>query len=204
MLEMGLSIVWHAARALARARWITAGVVVIFALGIGLNYALFALVDRLLFRPLPYEKPEQLFLLQEIDRDTGQPKSSLPQRYVTEARRRLAFLEGMATAGDTGSYYVTPDLDGPELRLSNVTYQMTAITGRPPVLGRGFTAEDDQRKRAVVMLTYEGWQERFGGSPDVLGRKLWLRDDAYEIIGVLPRGFILPGPFLDPTMMGMR
>src|SRR5262245_24429583 len=90
---------------------------------------------------------------------------------VNQSRTRT-FLDGIAMAGDTGSYYVTPDLDGPELRLSNVTYQMTAITGQIPVLGRGFTAEDDQLKRAVVMLTFEAWQERFGGRPDVLGRDL--------------------------------
>src|SRR5262249_30653413 len=51
---------------------------------------------------------------------------------------------------------------------------------------------------------YEGWQDRFGGSPGVIGRSLWLRDDAFEIIGVLPPGFIPPGPFVDPTMIGLR
>jgi predicted permease len=95
-------------------------------------------------------------------------------------------------------------MDGPELRLTNVTYQMPAILGLNPVRGRGFNEEDDRLKRAVVMLTYEGWQDRLGGTPDVVGRRLWLRDTAFEVIGVLPPGFIPPGPFVDPTMVGIR
>ena len=195
----------QAIRSLIRARWFTVGAVVTFALGIGTNIAVFALVDRLLFRPLPYHEPERVFLIQEVDLDSGQPKTSLPKRYVDEARARLAFLGGgTAMSGDGGSYYLNPDMDGPELRLSNVTYQMPAVLGLNPVLGRGFTQEDDRLKRTVVMLTYEGWQDRFGRSPDVIGRKLWVRESAYEIVGVLPPGFIPPGPFVDPTMVGLR
>jgi len=195
----------HAIRSLVRARWFTAGAIVTFALGIGTNIAVFALVDRLLFRPLPYNEPQQLFLLQEVDLGTGQRKASLPKRYVDEARTRLAFLDQrMAMMGDSAGYYFTPDMDGPELRLTNVTYQMPAILGLNPVQGRGFNEDDDRLKRAVVMLTYEGWQDRLGGAPDVVGRKLWLRDDAFEVIGILPPGFIPPGPFVDPTMVGIR
>src|SRR5262245_13386041 len=205
LIETGLSILLHAIRSLWRARWFTMGAVVTFALGIGTNIAVFALVDRLLFRPLPYQEPERLFLIQEVDLDSGQGKSSLPKRYVDEARARLAFLDKrMAMIGDTAGYHITPDLDGPELRLSNVTYEMPAILGLNPVLGRRFTEEDDRLKRALVMLTYEGWQNGCGGSPDVVGRKLWLRDSAFEIVGVLPPGFIPPGPFVDPTMIGIR
>jgi len=195
----------HSIRSLARARWFTAGAIVTFALGIGTNIAVFALVDRLLFRPLPYHEPQQLFLIQEVDLDTGQRKYSLPKRYVDEARTRLAFLdERMAMMGDSAGYYFTPDMDGPELRLTNVTYQMPAILGLNPVRGRAFNEEDDRLKRAVVMLTYEGWQDRLGGAPDAVGRKLWLRDDAFEVIGILPPGFIPPGAFVDPTMVGIR
>src|SRR5215510_7069575 len=112
LLETGLSIVWHAIRSLARARWFTTGAIVTFALGIGTNIAVFALVDRLLFRPLPYQEPERVFLIQEVDLDTGQAKSSVPQRYIDEARARLGFLDKrMSMMGDSASYYFNPDMD---------------------------------------------------------------------------------------------
>ncbi|MBI4473740.1 MAG: ABC transporter permease [Acidobacteria bacterium] len=205
MVESGFLILSNAIRSLGRARWFTAGAVVTFALGIGTNIAVFALVDRLLFRPLPYDEPERLFLIQEFDLDTGQRKSFLPKRYTDEARTRLAFLDdGMAMVGDSAGYHLTPDMDGQELSLSNVTYQMPALLGLNPVLGRGFTEEDDRLKRGVAMLTYEGWQDRFGGSPDAVGRRLWLLNNAFEIVGVLPPGFMPPGPFVDPAMAGLR
>ena len=104
LVESGLLILLHAIRSLARARWFTAGAVVTFALGIGTNIAVFALVDRLFFRPLPYLEAQSLFLIQEVDLDTGQRKSFLPKRYIDEARTRLAFLDArMAMIG--GRYY---------------------------------------------------------------------------------------------------
>src|SRR5262245_20184290 len=91
----GSVILLNAIRPLARARWFTAVAAITLTLGLGINIAVFAMVDRILFRPLPYDEPHRLFVIQEVDLETGQRKSSLPARYFTEARLRLGFIEAM-------------------------------------------------------------------------------------------------------------
>ncbi len=118
-------------RFLARSPGFAAGAAATFALGIGVNIAIFASVDRLLFRPLPYREPDRLFLLQMIDTQSGQ-RVSLPARYVAEARAQFSFIEDVAVLGDSTGYFMTPDGDGPEIRVSMVTSRMLDVAGVQP------------------------------------------------------------------------
>ncbi len=188
-------------RSLRRSPGFAAGAAATFALGIGINIAAFASVDRLLFRPLPYRDADRLFLMQQIDLDSGQ-RVSMPARYVVEARA-LGLIEDLAILGDSAGYFLTPAHDGPELRVSFVTSRMLAVGGVTPALGRGFTDADAELKRRVVILTDEAWRARFGADPGVIGRRLWLGDDSLEIVGVLPPGYIPSGTFIDLNVAGI-
>ncbi len=192
----------RACRSLVRARGFAAAATATFALGIGINTAVFASVDRLLFRPLPYREPDRLFLLQQTDLESGQRGSFLPARYVAEAKAQLDVIEELAILGDSSGYFETPDAECPEIRVSFVTSRMLALSGVTPALGRGFTDEDALERRLAI-LTHEGWQARFGGEPNVLGRRLWQRGASLEIVGVLPPGYIPPGAFIDPNASGI-
>jgi putative ABC transport system permease protein len=189
-------------RSLARSPWFAAGAAATFALGIGINVAVFASVDRLLFRPLPYRDPDRLFLLQMIDVESGQ-RVSLPTRYVVEARSQLGIIDDLAVLGDSTGYFMTPEGDGPEVRVSLATSRMLDVAGVRPIKGRGFTEDDDRFERRVVVLTHEGWQARFAGDPGVVGRRIWYRENSLEVIGVLPPGYIVPGTFIDPNISGI-
>ncbi len=191
----------HAWRSLRRSPGFAVGAAATFALGVGINTAVFASVDRLLFRPLPYRNAHRLFLLQQIDLESGQ-RVPLPARYAVEARH-LGIIDDLAILGDSTGFFMGPDGDGAEVRVSMVTSRMLEIVGLQPIIGRGFTAEDDRSARRVVVLTYEGWTSRFASDPNVLGRRLWFRDDSREIIGVLPPGYITPGTFIDPLISGV-
>jgi predicted permease len=191
----------HAWRLLRRSPGFAAGAAATFALGVGINTAVFASVDRLLFRPLPYRHADGLFLLQQIDVESGQ-RVPLPARYAFEARE-LGIFDDLAILGDSTGFFMGPDGDGPEVRVSMVTSRMLEITGQRPIIGRGFIEEDDRLARRVVVLTHEGWTSRFASDPNVLGRRIWFRDDAREIVGVLPPGYITPGPFIDPNISGV-
>ena len=194
----------HAWRSLIRAPWFALGATATFALGIGINVAVFASIDRLLFRPLPYRDPDRLFLMQQTDLGSGQRVSFLPAKYVAEARAQLDMIEDMAVLGDsTGGYFQTPAVEGLEIRVSMVTSRMLDLCGVRPVLGRGFVEEDDRLERKVVILTHEGWQARFGGDPNAVGRRLWTRDSSLEVIGILPPGYIPPGGYIDPDISGV-
>jgi predicted permease len=191
----------HAWRSLRRSPGFAAGAAATFALGIGINTAVFASVDRMLFRPLPYHNADRLFLLQQIDVESGQ-RVPLPARYAFEARD-LGIIDDLAMLGDSTGFFMGPDGDGPEVRVSMVTSRMLEITGQRPIMGRGFIDEDDRLARRVVVLTHEGWTSRFASDPHVLGRRIWFRDDAREIVGVLAPGYITPGTFIDPNISGV-
>jgi predicted permease len=189
-------------RSLVRSPGFALGAAATFALGIGINIAVFSSVDRMLFRPLPYRDADRLFLIQQIDLDSGQ-RVNLPARYAMEAKAQLDFIEELAILGDSTGYFMGPDGDGPEVRVSMVTSKMLEVGGIRPVMGRDFTDEDDRFQRRVAILTHEGWQARFASDPNVLGRRIWYRDTSLEIIGVLPPGFIVPGTFIDPNISGI-
>lgn len=191
----------HAWRSLVRAPGFAAGATATFALGIGINVAVFSSVDRLLFRPLPYRDADRLFLIQQIDLDSGQ-RVPLPTRYVVEARA-LGLIEDLAILGDSTGFFMTPAHEGAEVRVSMVTSRMLAVGGVRPIIGRDFSDEDDRVNRQVAILTHEGWRARFGGDRNVLGQRIWFRDRALEIIGVLPPGYIPPGTFIDPDISGI-
>jgi putative ABC transport system permease protein len=193
----------HAWRSLGRAPAFAIGATAVFALGVGINAAVFSSVDRMIFRPLPYRDANRLFMLQEIDVESGQNVTFLPARYVLEAGRQIDAIEAMAYLGDSSGFFETPVNDGLEIRLSFVTANMLDIGGVVPILGRGFTAEDERLRREVALVTYEGWQARFGGDPDILSRRVYSRVGSLQIIGVLPPGYIPSGALLDPTAIGV-
>ena len=197
-----MMVLGYAWRSLLRTPGFALAATATFALGIGVNAAVFASVDRLLFRPLPFRDSDRLFLLQQTDVDSGQ-RLPLPARYLVEARDQLGLIEDAAFLGDSSAYFATPAGDGPEIRISRVTSRMLEVSGVRPAIGRGFLEDDDRLDRQVVVLTHEGWLARFGGDPDVLGRRIWFRDNSLEIIGVLPPGFIVPGAFIDPNIVGI-
>lgn len=191
-----------ALRSLGRTPAFALGAVAIFALAIGINVAVFSSVDRMLFRPLPYRHADRLFLLQEIDRDSGRPLTFLPARDVLEARQ-LDVVDAITYLGDSSGFFEIPANDGAEIRLSFVTANMLGVGGVAPILGRDFNPEDERLRRNVALVTYEGWQGRFGGDPNILGRRVYARARSLQIVGVLPPGYIPAGAFLDPNASGI-
>ena len=82
-----------------------------------------------------------------------------------------------------------------------VTANLWTVLGAKPLLGRVFTEDEDARGARVVVISYGLWQRRFGGSRDVLGRKIILNDNPYEVIGVMPREFyFMPARDIDIWM----
>jgi hypothetical protein len=82
-----------------------------------------------------------------------------------------------------------------------VTWTFWSVLGVNPVLGRVFTQVEDDKIVRVVVISYGLWQRRFGGSPNIVGRKISLNDEPYEVIGVMPRAFyFLPSRDIDLWM----
>jgi predicted permease len=186
-------------RGFRRERGFTASVIGTLALGIGVNAAMFGIVDRLLLRgPAHVHDAERVRRLQA----TVQPPGRNIQRsgwfgYVTyDALRR----EGRSVEA-VAAYSVAEDGTvlgrGPDARRINrgeATAGLFPLMGVAPALGRFFTEREDDtaRPEPVVVIGFGLWQRDFGGRPDVIGRPITLDNTAYTIVGVAPRGFTGP------------
>jgi predicted permease len=194
----------YALRSLLRARWFTVAAVFTFALGIGVNVAVFSTVDRILLRPLPYGAMDELVMLRACGQD-GECAGGFPSLVAFEGQSRLTTIEDMAVAAMAGSYSVSPNPgEAPPLRLSGVSANLLRVVRVQPVLGRDFTDEDAAERRRVAILSHESWVRRFEGTPDVITTTIGSAARPVSIIGVLPPGFIPPtSSFPDPTWDGL-
>ena len=177
----------YGARMLLKKPGFTLIAVLTLALGIGANTAIFSVVNALLLRPLPYAEPERLVHLAEKSRDGGRRDVAYPN--FADWRARAQSFEGMASVRSQ-SFSLT-GVDQPvQLRGRTVNWNFFQLLGVQPQLGRMFVDADDQYGAArTVLLSHGMWKERFGGAADVLGKKLLLDGEPYEVIGVLPPGF---------------
>ncbi len=168
----------------------TAVAVLTLALGIGANTAIFSLINALLLRPLPGIKdPHQLALV------TDKGNSSLPYALYERLRDRSQSFSGLFTVEGPRKWKMTTvgqRAAGPEsVQAQAVSGNYFDVLGVPAALGRTLTANDDLRGRpqAVVVLSYDFWQRRFGLNPAVLGTTITLNDTPFTVVGVSARGF---------------
>ena len=186
------SDVRFAARSLRSAPWFTLTAVTTFALGIGVNVAVFSAVERMLFRPLPYADAGRLMFLRNCNVRTGFCGGSFPAQIAFELQRQSTTIEDLAVFAFAGQYRVSRDPDEPPVLLIGVSPRALKVLGVQPAFGRDATAEEIASKRPLVWISHETWTARFAGTSDVLGRRMWAGTEEAEVIGVLPRGFIPP------------
>lgn len=177
-----------AARRLSRAPSFTAVATLTLALGIGANVALFAVVDAVLMRPLPYPEPERLLSLFETHVPGG--GRDRPATVANLADYAVPALQGLAAYG-----FRSKDLTGagtPETLAGTIVgASYFGVLGVAPALGRGFGPHDMQPgAEKVVIISHGLLQRRFGADPALLQRTIRLDGEAHRVVGILPRGFV--------------
>ncbi|RKH45633.1 ABC transporter permease, partial [Corallococcus llansteffanensis] len=182
----------HALRTLRNAPGFTVVAVLTLALGIGANSALFSVVKGVLLTPPPYPRPEQLVHLAPDFAAFGLTavSSSVPEYrdYVTHTR---AF--SSLAAFHRGDVTLTGQESPRRFHAITGTASFLPTLGVSPVLGRGFTEEEETPGRdKVVILTDTVWRSAFAKDPEVLGRTLRLDGVAHTVVGVLPPGVAYP------------
>ena len=176
----------QAARGLRKNPGFTLAAVLTLALGIGANTAILSVADAVLFRPLPYADPDRLHILLMLDRKTGQRYGWTPFEYL---RTLDEHHRGLGRTGIAESRVAVFNSGEPEnVSLVSVSADYFRILGISPQMGR-LLNPDDQRG---IMLSYAAWHQRFGGDKRVLGRQVQLGKATFEVIGVLPKGFVFP------------
>jgi predicted permease len=180
----------HAIRGLRRTPAFSAAVILTLALGIGANTAVFAVIDTILIRPLPYPEAEALVSIWHTA--PGLPGvtdlSCSPSMYFTyrEENRTFEQFGAWSSSGVSVTEVAEPEL----ARALLVTYGVLDAVGVKPLMGRWFSRADDTPGSAeTVMLTHGYWQRRFGGDPSIVGRTLTIESRPRTVIGVMPEEF---------------
>jgi putative ABC transport system permease protein len=159
--------------------------VLTIALGIGASTAIFAVVQAIVLRPLPYARAEQLVCVWMISPEGGQQRVALPDAY--DLRERCDSFSGVAHYL-TGSFEVRSGDRTEELATASVSTDTLTVLGVTPILGRDFLPGDDSRDaEQVAILGYDLWQRWYGGDSAVIGKSLLVRGVSRTIVGVLPR-----------------
>ena len=181
----------YTARMLRKSPLFTLAVVGTVALAIGANTAIFSVVNAVMLRPLPYEKPDRLVWIAEKN-----DKLNLPT-FAASVLNYLSWKEQSRTFEPMGAFgFATFNLTGlgdPEqLTGGTVTPSLFPLLGIKPLLGRAFAADEDRPGSAKVAMIGEGlWKRRFGGDPSVVGRHLTLNSIDHTVIGIAPASLAL-------------
>ncbi len=187
-------------RTLRRTPGFTVMAVVVIALGIGANVALFTVVRSVLLKPLPYRDPERLVVMYEAEPDQPHHTPWLPVDAGSfwDWQRATKPVAEMALVSPFQGYNVSSDGGKlPEVvDAAWCTGNFLSVIGVQPALGRGFTADDDRPgAAAAVVLSASFWKRRYGADPAIVGKTMWLDSKPYTIIGVLPSTFVYSGAF---------
>lgn len=173
----------HTIRLLLKSPGFTITAILILGFGIGVNTAVFSLIDGVLLKPLPYPNPNQLVNVLLRAPDSGRSDFDYPDFIDLSGAQRSFDTLCVSDGGDwldwrEGDYAtrVNVDFASPEI---------FGVTGRPLILGRSFTDAEDIPNGALLIVLSEGfWRKHFKADPDVIGKSIVLSGESFRIIGV--------------------
>src|ERR1017187_4405521 len=191
-LERFLQDLRYAVRILLKAPGFTAIVVLVLALGIGTNTAMFSAMHALILNPFPFPESDRIVYLDA--RHSSGRNSGTGYRDFLDWRAQNTVFEEMAISPWTAGYTLTGQGEPQRVSVAETTYGFDRVLAVRPVLGRFFSAEEDRPGgQRVTVISYAAWQRRYGARPDALGRTVTLDGAPHTIIGILPDRFALPG-----------
>jgi predicted permease len=187
----------YGARMLARSPGFTAIAVLTLALGIGVNTALFSVVNGVLINPLRFPEPDRLVAVFSRNASYTQASVSYPN-FLDWVRDNRSFSALAAFRGD--DFNLTGSGEPEHVPVEMVSADFFPVLGVRPVLGRTFRPDEDQLGGTPVALIGGGfWKRKFGAAPDVVGKTLTLNGVAYNIVGVIPASFRYIGGNFHPS-----
>jgi putative ABC transport system permease protein len=184
-----------AVRSLFKSPGFVIAAVLVIALGIGANTAIFSVVNAVLLRPLPFENPDQLVVLYHTP-----PQKSFPgmTRFSVSPANYYDWKSMSSSFQQTAIYgfksFNLTGVDKPENVVgAGIEPSFFSVFGIQPMIGRGFSTEEDQPgHEKVVVLSHRFWKERFNSDPGVVGRTVDFDGEKYSVVGVMPESFARP------------
>ena len=179
----------HGIRILAKSPQFTVLAVLTLALGIGGSTAVFSVVEARLFRPLPFEQPEELLWITQSDTAKGWDRIRLSAPNFVDLRSQATSFEFLAASRGGAKTVLASDAPARREQFFLVTPAVFPMLAIQPAEGRVFDGEDGF---SVAMISQRFRLAHFGGEEDVIGRTLTTEDGVYEIVGVLPERLYFP------------
>ena len=201
-----MNTLWQDIRFALRMLWknwsMTAIVIVVLALGIGANTAIFSVINAVLLRPLPYADPDRLVRLSEDSPQVPQMSISYPN--FLDWREQNRVFSGLA-AVQFRSLNLTGANEPERLAGRAVSANFFDVLGVRPALGRGFAADEDRPGANRVCLIGHGlWQRRFGSDASIIGKQLTMSGEQFTVVGVLPESYRFGTPTDVFVPIGLR
>jgi len=189
-------------RRLRKSPGFTATVIATLAIGIGANTAVFSVLNSVLLKPLPYPNPDRLISMR-LEAPGAAGLANFADGLQLSPSLYFTFTEQNRTLQSLGVWIpqtanVTGIAKPEEVHTVLISDGVLQTLGVPPVAGRWLSQTDQEPRGAkAVMLGYGYWQRRFGGDRSVIGRSITIDAEPREIIGVMPRGFLLVNKDFD-------
>lgn len=181
-------------RSLSKTPGFTIVAIVVIAVGIGVNTAVFSVINTVLLKPLIFPHQEELvYLMNTSPRGSG-PGANIPKFRIW--REQTSIFSKVAGFDFGGAGLNLTGGDKPQqVQGVHVTQQYLSMLGAPVIMGRTFTqAEDSPHGGRVTVLSYALWQSRFGGDPKIVGKTIQLDGQPYLVLGVIGKSFVTDTP----------
>jgi putative ABC transport system permease protein len=192
LLETVIRDVRYAARSARKSPGFMSVAILNLALGIGLNTAVFSVVNAVLLRRPAYLEPDRLVVLRERFPAIGEATLGMAQAEYLDYRDRTRAFSAMA-GHESAVFDLTGGPEPVRIHAQRATHTLFSTLGVSPLIGRTFSAaEDDPDAPHVIVLGYDLWQRLYGGRSEALGSVLRLNEQPYTVIGVMPAGFGFP------------
>lgn len=180
-LRYGLRLLW-------KNRGFTAIALLALALGIGANSAIFTIINAVLLRPLPYERPEQLVWV--WGRWAQGNRASISPPDFLDYRAQAQSLDYFCAMLNNLGFNITGEGEPERIAGAMVTTDFFRMLGVKPALGRDFLSEEEKVANSQVVIISHGlWQRRYGGRPDIVGKQLTLDGKDVTVVGIMPASF---------------
>src|SRR5260370_26303940 len=160
----------------------TAAVSAMLALGIGLSTAIFSVVYGVLLQPLPYPNADRIVALWPTAPKGGYPRFNVSAALWLEWRKKSTLLEDIALTRPIANFNLTGDGPPERLQGARASFNLPRVLRATPFLRRIFSEEEERSDARVAMLSHAFWKRRFGGDAGILGRKIQLNAEPFEVL----------------------
>src|ERR1700756_1881288 len=183
-----------AVRSLLKAPGFTLVAILVMAVGIGANTAVFSVINAVLLKPLTYPDPQSLVHLMNTGDQGSFPDANVPKFNIWQ--QQTAVFQQVAAYDTGGAGLNLTGNDQPEqVQGVHVSADYFSVLGAPVIAGRTFTtAEDSPHGGNVAVLSYGLWKRRFGGDRKIVGNNIRLNGQPYQVLGVIGRDFVTDNP----------